>query len=100
MGASLIFCLGWLWTMILPISTSWVAGITGIHTTVFNHRKELYDMIHFRKPGNSKIVSVLLFYCLSFMSIFCNLILKTQHFLFVFPAPRNLWFHCQFFLAV
>jgi hypothetical protein len=27
MGVSWTFCLDWLWTMILPISTSWEAGI-------------------------------------------------------------------------
>jgi hypothetical protein len=29
-GVVLTFCWGWLWTVVLPVSTPWAAGITGV----------------------------------------------------------------------
>jgi hypothetical protein len=44
----LSFCLGWPWSEIFPISTSWEAGITGIsHCTWLNHMLWSHEYSHY-----------------------------------------------------
>jgi hypothetical protein len=50
MGVSLTFCTGWPWTLILLISASWVAGITGMShhawsCNIFLNTGDLYGKI-------------------------------------------------------